>query len=142
MTWMPFGYLMLFSMIFKVIMFKLYVKFFFNVNKYMWWGFYSIIPIPYFATQSLLPFPHKPQLYISPKNLHIHTIINETPTLFTIRSIIMEHTLISITLFQINWWLFYFYRSIIYIFEYEIISFSFHAIIKGPNFVSQCWLIL
>ena len=40
---------------------------------------YNIIPLPYPATQSLLPAPLKPQLYTSPKNqhTHTHTIINE-----------------------------------------------------------------
>ena len=41
-------------------------------------GVDNIIPLPYAATQSLLPSPPKPLLYTSSKNLHTNTIINET----------------------------------------------------------------
>ena len=44
----------------------------------MYSGVYNITPLPYPATQSLLPSSIKPQLYTSPKILHTCTFITIT----------------------------------------------------------------
>jgi hypothetical protein len=46
-------------------------------TRFVYSGVYSITPLPYPSTQSLLPFPLKPEFYTSPKNLHTCTLITD-----------------------------------------------------------------
>ena len=71
------------------------------LTRIMWPRVNNIIPLPYHATQSLLPSPLKPQLYIYPKkNTHTHGYKwNHRPPLDII-SIIMEQRYISTTILE------------------------------------------